>query len=155
MPRASSRSEGGGKEEQVDTNEERADDDDKKNKNNNNNNKKMKKINEGETEEIGNGEREKLNGEVEANMDTMLDEVDDVAAVKEGAPSIGDGALAFTPPRLLLVPLLPFQAEFVVWAQGQEQNETVCGGVLADEMGMGKVCDFVRSPTHSHALQHR
>ena len=104
MPRASSRSEGGGKEEQVDTNEERADDDDKKNKNNNNNNKKMKKINEGETEEIGNGEREKLNGEVEANMDTMLDEVDDVAAVKEGAPSIADGALAFTPPRLLLVP---------------------------------------------------
>ena len=85
-------------------------------------------------------------------MDAMLDEVDDVDGLQKGDPSssTGDGALAFTPPRLLLVPLLRFQAEFVVWAQGQEQNETVRGGVLADEMGMGKVCviSFVPPTTH-------
>lgn len=37
----------------------------------------------------------------------------------------------------LLMPLLPYQKEFLAWAVKQEQSP-VRGGVLADEMGMGK-----------------
>lgn len=37
----------------------------------------------------------------------------------------------------LLMPLLPFQKEFLAWAIKQEQSP-IRGGVLADEMGMGK-----------------
>lgn len=37
----------------------------------------------------------------------------------------------------LLMPLLPYQKEGLGWMVNQEQNE-VHGGILADEMGMGK-----------------
>lgn len=38
----------------------------------------------------------------------------------------------------LLMPLLPYQKEGLGWMVSQEQNE-VHGGILADEMGMGKI----------------
>lgn len=41
------------------------------------------------------------------------------------------------PPPEMLMPLLPFQKEFLAWALSQEQG-VVKGGILADEMGMGK-----------------
>ena len=41
------------------------------------------------------------------------------------------------PPAEMLMPLLPFQKEFLAWAISQEQG-VVRGGILADEMGMGK-----------------
>lgn len=41
------------------------------------------------------------------------------------------------PPPELLMDLLPFQKEFLAWAVAHEQSE-IRGGILADEMGMGK-----------------
>ena len=40
-------------------------------------------------------------------------------------------------PEEIMVPLLPYQRQFLAWAITQEQS-TVRGGILADEMGMGK-----------------
>lgn len=40
-------------------------------------------------------------------------------------------------PEEIVVPLLPYQRQFLAWAITQEQS-TVRGGILADEMGMGK-----------------
>ena len=40
-------------------------------------------------------------------------------------------------PEEIIVPLLPYQRQFLAWAITQEQS-TVRGGILADEMGMGK-----------------
>ena len=37
----------------------------------------------------------------------------------------------------MLMSLLPFQKEFLAWAISQERSE-IRGGILADEMGMGK-----------------
>eukprot|EP00793_Prasinoderma_coloniale_P006088 PRCOL_00004562-RA len=45
-------------------------------------------------------------------------------------------------PKDLLLPLLPFQREFLAWALAQEAGE-VKGGVLADEMGMGKTLQSI------------
>ena len=41
------------------------------------------------------------------------------------------------PSEDLLIPLLPFQKEGLAWMSSQEHCDTH-GGVLADEMGMGK-----------------
>lgn len=41
------------------------------------------------------------------------------------------------PPPEMLMAMLPFQKEFLAWAVSQEQSE-IKGGILADEMGMGK-----------------
>ena len=41
------------------------------------------------------------------------------------------------PPPELLMPLLPYQKEFLAWSVAQERSE-IRGGILADEMGMGK-----------------
>lgn len=40
-------------------------------------------------------------------------------------------------PEEILVPLLPYQRQFLAWGVSQEQS-SVRGGILADEMGMGK-----------------
>mmetsp|Transcript_12990 Transcript_12990/g.39320 ORF Transcript_12990/g.39320 Transcript_12990/m.39320 type:complete len:1245 (-) Transcript_12990:283-4017(-) len=42
----------------------------------------------------------------------------------------------------ILLPLLPYQKEFLAWGIAQEQGP-VCGGILADEMGMGKTIQAV------------
>jgi DNA repair protein RAD16 len=41
------------------------------------------------------------------------------------------------PPAHLLMPLLPYQKEGLGWMSNQEKN-SVHGGILADEMGMGR-----------------
>ena len=41
-------------------------------------------------------------------------------------------------PADMVTPLLPFQLEFLAWAQAQEHG-AARGGILADEMGLGKV----------------
>ncbi|CAH8283008.1 unnamed protein product [Eruca vesicaria subsp. sativa] len=45
------------------------------------------------------------------------------------------------PPPDLIMPLLKYQKEFLAWASKQEQ--TVLGGILADEMGMGKTIQAI------------
>lgn len=40
-------------------------------------------------------------------------------------------------PAEIVMPLLPYQRKFLGWALGQERSG-VRGGILADEMGMGK-----------------
>lgn len=40
-------------------------------------------------------------------------------------------------PDEIVLPLLPFQEEFLAWAVKQEENYHY--GILADEMGMGKL----------------
>lgn len=46
------------------------------------------------------------------------------------------------PPPELLMSLLPFQKEFLWWSLRQEASETR-GGILADEMGMGKTIQAI------------
>ncbi|GLI66752.1 hypothetical protein VaNZ11_010704 [Volvox africanus] len=46
------------------------------------------------------------------------------------------------PPPELLMPLLPYQKQFLAWAVRQEQGN-VRGGILADEMGMGKTIQAI------------
>ena len=45
-------------------------------------------------------------------------------------------------PKDVLMPLLPFQREFLSWALRQERGP-VKGGILADEMGMGKTVQAI------------
>lgn len=45
------------------------------------------------------------------------------------------------PPPDLIMPLLRYQKEFLAWASKQEQS--VAGGILADEMGMGKTIQAI------------
>ncbi|DBA87235.1 hypothetical protein WJX77_012520 [Trebouxia sp. C0004] len=46
------------------------------------------------------------------------------------------------PPAEMLMCLLPFQKEFLAWAVSQERSE-IRGGILADEMGMGKTIQAI------------
>lgn len=47
------------------------------------------------------------------------------------------------PPPELIVPLLPFQQEGLGWMVNQELQPNTRGGVLADEMGMGKTIQAI------------
>ena len=47
------------------------------------------------------------------------------------------GLMEMQPARELLMPLLPYQRQFLGWAVAAERG-AVRGGILADEMGMGK-----------------
>jgi len=46
-------------------------------------------------------------------------------------------------PSALKVPMLPFQAEGLSWMLERENDRTTKGGVLADEMGMGKTLQMI------------
>mmetsp|Transcript_28795 Transcript_28795/g.66965 ORF Transcript_28795/g.66965 Transcript_28795/m.66965 type:complete len:1122 (-) Transcript_28795:125-3490(-) len=46
-------------------------------------------------------------------------------------------------PAALKVPMLPFQAEGLYWMLQREEDRTTKGGVLADEMGMGKTLQMI------------
>lgn len=46
------------------------------------------------------------------------------------------------PSAEILIPLLPYQKEFLSWAVGQEMGP-IGGGILADEMGMGKTIQAI------------
>jgi len=47
------------------------------------------------------------------------------------------------PPAELLATLLPFQRESLFWMKAQERNTAYRGGILADEMGMGKTVQAI------------
>eukprot|EP01025_Chloroclados_australasicus_P008686 TRINITY_DN13156_c0_g2_i1.p1 TRINITY_DN13156_c0_g2~~TRINITY_DN13156_c0_g2_i1.p1 ORF type:complete len:1217 (-),score=153.10 TRINITY_DN13156_c0_g2_i1:497-4033(-) len=47
------------------------------------------------------------------------------------------------PSTELLIELLPYQKVFLAWGIMQEQNERIGGGILADEMGMGKTLQLI------------
>ena len=47
------------------------------------------------------------------------------------------------PPKSLVANLLPFQEEGVSWMYNQEKHVEVRGGILADEMGMGKTVQTI------------
>ncbi|KAF4663677.1 hypothetical protein FOL47_005594 [Perkinsus chesapeaki] len=49
----------------------------------------------------------------------------------------------FPPPDELVIPLLPFQREGLAWMCNQELTQECRGGILADEMGMGKTIQAV------------
>lgn len=48
------------------------------------------------------------------------------------------------PPEIVM-PLLPYQRQFLTWALRQEHS-AVRGGILADEMGMGKTLQVCGAP---------
>lgn len=48
-------------------------------------------------------------------------------------------------PSELLMTLLPYQKEFLAWAIKQERGD-IKGGILADEMGMGKTIQAKTQP---------
>ena len=52
------------------------------------------------------------------------------------------------PPAEMLMSLLPFQKEFLAWAVSQERGE-IRGGILADEMGMGKTIQVLSFVMHA------
>ena len=47
------------------------------------------------------------------------------------------------PPPELLMPLLPYQREGLAWLLHQERESAMAGGILADEMGMGKTIQAI------------
>jgi DNA repair protein RAD16 len=55
------------------------------------------------------------------------------------------------PPKELLMPLLPFQKEWLAWSMKQEASKYK-GGVLADEMGMGKTIQAISLIVAGRAL---
>lgn len=57
------------------------------------------------------------------------------------------------PPPELLMPLLPFQKEWLAWSLKQERS-SMRGGILADEMGMGKTIQAISLIVTSRYDQH-
>lgn len=50
---------------------------------------------------------------------------------------------SYPQPPEIKMPLLPFQLESLAWMIKQERNEKYRGGILADEMGMGKTIQTI------------
>ncbi|GFE53462.1 DNA repair protein [Babesia ovis] len=77
---------------------------------------------------------DKVSQEQDADQVVMLNAI--------GAPDIPAKLEPVEQPRELLVPLLPFQRDGVAWML-QQERETIRGGILADEMGMGKTIQTI------------
>ncbi|KAJ1468307.1 SNF2 family N-terminal domain-containing protein [Baffinella frigidus] len=79
----------------------------------------------------------------EASIERRLPELaeDDFLELWEASIERRLPELAASPPGLLMN-LLPFQRESLAWMQQQEIDPKFGGGILADEMGMGKTIQF-------------
>ncbi|KAF2547449.1 hypothetical protein F2Q70_00019431 [Brassica cretica] len=75
-------------------------------------------------------------------------EQEDTKSIDEHKTEDGDLDQLITettePPPDLIMPLLRYQKEFLAWATKQEQS-AAAGGILADEMGMGKTIQAIQS----------
>lgn len=69
---------------------------------------------------------------------------DDNASVHEGLRKLGLGAL-FQPLPGMEVALMPHQVIGVAWMLEKERKIGLNGGILADDMGLGKVKGFAFS----------
>ncbi|GMH34392.1 hypothetical protein BSKO_02226 [Bryopsis sp. KO-2023] len=67
---------------------------------------------------------------------------DNIDKMETGEFSLKPGSDMLEPPPELLMNLLPYQKEFLAWAVKQELGE-IRGGILADEMGMGKTIQAI------------
>lgn len=64
---------------------------------------------------------------------------------REGKVIVEQEMEQMEPPAELLMTLLPYQKEFLAWAVKQERGD-IKGGILADEMGMGKTIQACSLP---------
>ncbi|KAF3788376.1 ATP-dependent helicase [Nymphaea thermarum] len=78
---------------------------------------------------------------IERELEESLVGIQDVCELD---PSLRDDGIPETmeTPVQLVMPLLRFQQEWLAWAVKQEQSE-LRGGILADEMGMGKTVQAI------------
>ncbi|XP_043688459.1 DNA repair protein RAD16-like isoform X1 [Telopea speciosissima] len=79
---------------------------------------------------------EVLEQENESWIDANETKDADMDILDEEVPEIAE------PPQDLLMPLLRYQKEWLAWALKQEES-TIRGGILADEMGMGKTIQAI------------
>lgn len=75
----------------------------------------------------------------------LLRTANDAELTSEPLPAVAETRkLAQHPaPKFLKVALLPFQAEGLSWLLAQETDSATRGGILADEMGMGKTLQTI------------
>ena len=79
-----------------------------------------------------------------ARVEESREEVDEEAVpVDPDAIVRTEWSAEVEPPRELLLPLLPYQREGLAWLLHQERVSDMRGGILADEMGMGKTIQAV------------
>jgi DNA repair protein RAD16 len=73
----------------------------------------------------------------------LIDQENDELDAEELVQTAFEGVIRRTP-KGLVASLLPFQQEGVSWMYNQEVNEnSFKGGILADEMGMGKTLQTI------------
>ncbi|GAX83352.1 hypothetical protein CEUSTIGMA_g10777.t1 [Chlamydomonas eustigma] len=92
-----------------------------------------------------NGDEEDVLADVVADSDNKGSAEEDVVIEEEIDLDASIGYSfneTMDPPAELLMPLLPYQKQFLAWAMKQERG-TVKGGILADEMGMGKTIQAI------------
>ncbi|BDA51349.1 probable ATP-dependent helicase rhp16 [Coccomyxa sp. Obi] len=71
-----------------------------------------------------------------------IGETDEEDSDVEEEPFVLQPMPAMEAPGEIVAALLPYQREFLAWAVGQERS-SVRGGILADEMGMGKTLQAI------------
>lgn len=87
---------------------------------------------------------DKLNPKEQAGLKGELSDPEPPAHIEELDPSDASftkakALLEVEPPEAITLSLLPYQKEGFGWMVEREADPTCRGGILADEMGMGKV----------------
>ncbi|RWV86075.1 hypothetical protein GW17_00052065, partial [Ensete ventricosum] len=89
----------------------------------------------------------------ERENEKWIDEFEQRGQNKLGFEAVGLVETAEPSPDIIL-PLLRFQKEWLAWALKQE-NSDIMGGILADEMGMGKTIQAISLVLTARALRSR